>query len=79
TSPLSGCLSPAQISSIKTAAPDALVSIYEYKPMVGLSKVVQPSGEVLTYRYNSTGKLMGIYNTKGEKVEENLYSPDNKQ
>ena len=79
TSPLSGCLSPAQISSIKTAAPDALVSIYEYEPMVGLSKVVQPSGEVLTYRYNSTGKLMGIYNTKGEKVEENLYSPDNKQ
>ncbi len=79
TSPLSGCLSPAQISSIKTAAPDALVSIYEYKPMVGLSKVVQPSGEVLTYRYNSTGKLLGIYNTKGEKVEENLYSPDNKQ
>ena len=79
TSPLSGCLSPAQISSIKTAAPDALVSIYEYKPMVGLSKVVQPSGEVLTYQYNSTGKLMGIYNTKGEKVEENLYSPDNKQ
>ena len=79
TSPLEGSLSAEQISSLKSACPDSKITIYEYKPLVGLSKVIQPGGETFTYRYNSTGKLMGIYNANGEMVEENLYSPDNRQ
>lgn len=78
-SPLPGCLSTEQISSIKANCPNADITIYEYKPLVGVSKIVNPNGETFTYKYNESGKLMGIYNSKGEKVEEALYSTDNKQ
>lgn len=78
-SPLPGCLSTEQISSIKANCPNADITTYEYKPLVGVSKIVNPNGETFTYKYNESGKLMGIYNSKGEKVEEALYSTDNKQ
>jgi YD repeat-containing protein len=78
-SPLPGCLSTEQLSSIKANCPNANITTYEYKPLVGVSKIVNPNGEVFTYKYNGSGKLMGIYNSKGEKVEEALYSTDNKQ
>lgn len=79
TTPLGGCLSSGEISSIKSRCPNSNITTYEYKPLVGVSKITHPNGEIITYEYNDTGKLMGIYNSRNEKMEETLYSTDNKQ
>ena len=79
SSPLTGSLSQEQLSSVSASCTDSKITTYEYKPLVGVSKITYPSGECYTYQYNSSGKLQGIYNSNGEKVEETLYSTDNKQ
>ena len=79
TSPLTGSVTKDQISSIKQICPAADITAYEYKPLVGISKITYPSGESLSYDYNVNGKLIGIYNSQGEKLEESLYSIENKQ
>ena len=66
-------------ATVAANCPNARIEFYEYKPLVGLSKHTDPSGKVLTYSYNASGKLKAITDEKGKLHKEYLYSPDNKQ
>ena len=80
STPLEGCLSEQQRTAIKALCTNsnANIEMYEYIPLVGISKLIDATGKVYTYEYNNGGKLKRIVDNEGKSVEGGYYSPDNK-
>ena len=53
---------------------DALVTTYEYKPLVGVTKITDPKGVFLTYEYDTTNRLQKIKDQAGNIIEEYQYN-----
>lgn len=78
TTPLPSSIgAPLQLSA-RFNEPNASFTFFDYIPFVGLSKVVDPSGRVTEYLYNSSGKLKGVVDGEGKIHNHYFYSPDNK-
>lgn len=60
--------------SLQTALPNALVTTYTYKPLVGMLSSTNPSGITTYYDYDSFGRLKETYIYK-----DNIVSTANKQ
>lgn len=52
---------------------DAMVSTYTYKPLIGLNSITDPKGDIVTYSYDSFGRLQNIKNKDGNILSENKY------
>lgn len=52
------------------------VFVYEFQPLVGLTKEIDPSGRITTYDYNNKAKLVRIKDDNGNKINEYEYSAD---
>lgn len=76
--PLSEGISATVRTELRTKQPGAQVTLYDYIPFTGLSKITTPDGKVTSYEYNTTGKLKGKKETNGYPLEKIYYSPDNK-
>ena len=48
---------------------DAMVTGYVYKPLVGVTEIIQPNGQVEFYEYDSANLLKSIKNTHGEIIK----------
>ncbi|GHT63146.1 hypothetical protein FACS189451_09290 [Bacteroidia bacterium] len=69
--------SAADLTAIKnlrtnTSLSGAMVTVYEYKPLVGVSKMTDPRGVVTEYVYDDFGRLKKIIQ-EGKAVEEYKY------
>lgn len=78
TSPLTGAMISGAQNTLKTSWPSVKMTVFEYIPFVGLSKIIDPSGKVTEYQYNASGKLKGIKDGNNQLHNEYFYSPDNK-
>jgi YD repeat-containing protein len=78
TTPLSGAMVAGAQNTLKAIWPGIKMTVYEYIPFVGLSKITDPSGKVTEYQYNASSKLKNQKDTKGITHNEYYYSPDNK-
>ncbi|MPM93982.1 hypothetical protein SDC9_141124 [bioreactor metagenome] len=78
TTPLSGAMINDAQNIIKKRWPSVKMTVYEYIPFVGLSKIINPSGKVTEYLYNASGKLKGIKDGNNQLLNEYFYSSDNK-
>ena len=78
TEPLSGTLTATQEAALRNMS-GAEVTVWEYAPLVGLTKETTPDGRSTTYTYNASGKLHQVLDDLGHKTAAYLYSPDNKQ
>lgn len=76
--PLEGAISDNVRTELRSKQPGAQVTLYDYIPFTGLSKITGPDGMVTSYEYNATGKLKGKKETNGYPLERIYYSPDNK-
>ena len=76
--PLSGALSSTQISALRNLS-GAEVTVWEYAPLVGLTKETTPDGRSTSYTYNASGKLHQVLDDLGRKTAAYLYSTDNQQ
>lgn len=54
-------------------------TIWEYEPLIGLTKETTPDGRSSSFTYNASGKLHQILDDLGCKTSAYLYSPDNRQ
>ena len=78
TAPLTAGISDAIAQNINTRG-SVLLTTYTYTPMIGITKVRYPDGTTQSYLYNSSGKLLHIINSEGNKQGSSYYSPENKQ
>lgn len=78
TAPLTAGISDAIAQNINTRG-SVLLTTYTYTPMIGITKVRYPDGTTQRYLYNSSGKLLHIINSEGNKQGSSYYSPENKQ
>lgn len=76
SSPLSG--SAVQYETALRAISGAEVTLYDYAPLVGLTKEITPDGKELSYSYNAAGKLHQVLDDLGRKLNTTLYSTENK-
>lgn len=62
---LSGTLLPNEIKlkdgSLQRALPNALITTYTYKPLIGISSITDPAGSTTYYDYDSYGRLKETY------------------
>ncbi len=75
---LSGGLTAAQATALR-ALSGAEATVWEYSPLVGLTKETTPDGRSTSYTYNASGKLHQVLDDLGRKTGAYLYSTDNKQ
>ena len=56
------------INNLRTQLPNALVTTYTYKPLVGVATMTDPRGVIAKYDYDSFGRLIKV--TQADKVIE---------
>lgn len=48
---------------------NAMVTTYQYKPLIGVSSITQPNGQTEYYNYDTSNRLQSIVNDKGEVLK----------
>lgn len=61
------------IDSLRTLLPNALITTYTYLPLIGVSIIKDPKGDVLNYEYDSFGRLGLVKDKDGNKLSQNEY------
>lgn len=67
----------ANDTTFRTNLPDALITTYTYKPLVGVSTVTDPKGFTTFYEYDDFNRLKVIKDNLGHVVSENQYQYKN--
>ncbi|MDJ1492874.1 hypothetical protein QNI19_08025 [Cytophagaceae bacterium DM2B3-1] len=63
----------SQLTNLKQALPNAQISLYTYKPLIGIYKVTSPDGTTLTYEYDEFQRLKYIKDAYGNVVKQYQY------
>jgi len=63
----------AALNNLRTALPNAIITTYTYKPLVGISTVTDPTGNKITYHYDSFNRLQFVKDKDGNILSENDY------
>jgi len=61
------------LNTLRSSLPNALISIYTYKPLVGLISKTDPSGRTTSYDYDQYGRLIMVKDDKGQVLESYYY------
>lgn len=63
----------AALNNLRTVLPNAMVTTYTYKPLVGINTVTDPKGDKQTYHYDSFNRLQFVKDAQGNILSENQY------
>lgn len=72
-----GTLTPSEENSIRGLFPDAMITTYKYKPLIGVTSITGPNGLTEIYEYDSAGRLEVIRNHKNEILKTFKYNYKN--
>jgi len=61
------------LNMLRSSFPNAMVTTYTYKPLVGVTTITDPKGLKTTYEYDSFGRLKAVYDHEGKLLSENEY------
>jgi hypothetical protein len=61
------------LNALRTALPNAMVTTYSYKPLVGISTITDPKGDTQTYHYDAFNRLQFVKDAQDNIVSENEY------
>ena len=61
------------LDNLRTALPNAMVTTYTYKPLVGISTITDPKGYKTTYHYDAFNRLEFVKDQDGNILSENEY------
>ena len=62
------------LNTLRTTFPNALITTYTYKPMVGLSSVTDENGKTTTYEYDTFNRLATVKDYLGNILKEYQYN-----
>lgn len=62
-----------RLNGLRSYFPEALVTTYTYRPLVGLTSSTDPAGKMTTYHYDAAGRLNAVKDDKGNLVESYEY------
>ncbi|URC14573.1 RHS repeat domain-containing protein [Flavobacterium sp. B183] len=68
-----GSLSANSLDFLRTALPNTMVTIYTYIPLVGVSSITDPNGNITYYQYDTYGRLETVKDKEGNLISENKY------
>ncbi|MBR1501635.1 MAG: RHS repeat protein [Bacteroidales bacterium] len=69
-------------ASVTEGGPGGLTTLYEWQPLVGMTKKTDPSGRYQTFEYDTFGRLVAIKDEQGNLIqhyEYNVASTNNNQ
>lgn len=61
------------LNNLRSALPNAMVSTYTHKPLIGISTATDPKGDKQTYHYDSFNRLQFVKDKEGNILSENEY------
>ncbi|AWG24520.1 RHS repeat domain-containing protein [Flavobacterium kingsejongi] len=64
----------AALTNLCNSLPNAMVTTYTYKPMVGVSTVTDPKGDKVSYIYDAFGRLSSVKDKNGYILSLNNYN-----
>jgi hypothetical protein len=62
------------LNAIRTALPNAMVTTYTFKPLVGVSTITDPKAYRINYYYDNFGRLIQVKDMDGKLLSENEYN-----
>ena len=66
-----------KLNAIRTGFPTAQVTTYTYNPLIGITSITDPRGEILYYEYDEFNRLKLIKNSEGHLLTEQEYNYKN--
>lgn len=69
-----GGLSFAQENLLRSNLPQAMVTTYTYEPLIGVTSITDPRGDIITYHYDSFNRLEFVKDAEGNILSENKYN-----
>ena len=61
-------------ASVTEGGPGGLTTLYEWRPLVGMTKKTDPSGRYQTFEYDTYGRLVAIKDEQGNLVQRYEYN-----
>lgn len=62
-----------EIEKLRVSIPNALITSYVYKPLIGITSIIKPNGEKVIYEYDGTGRLKNVKDSMGKVINSYNY------
>ena len=64
----------SKIADLRTNLPTALVTTYEYDPLIGITKTTDPRNYSMTYKYDDLNRLIEVKDDQGHIINDYDYN-----
>lgn len=61
------------LNTLRSSLPNAMITTYTHKPLIGVSTITDSKGDVKNYFYDSNGRLKTVKDKEGNIITENQY------
>ncbi|GEM_PF-3674857 len=62
------------VGQLRSNLPKATITLFSYKPKVGVSEITDPSGKSMKYSYDGFGRLLKVTDNNGKILKQYKYS-----
>ena len=66
-------LTAAQETALRTGLTSSMITTYTYKPLIGITSITDPKGDMTTYTYDALNRLKWVKDKNGNILSENQY------
>ena len=63
----------AAINNLRNQLPNAIVTTYEYDPIIGIAEITDPRGQKMTYTYDEFNRLKTVLDNEFKLLQEYKY------
>lgn len=69
----------SSLNSLRNTFPNAMITTYTHKPLIGVSTITDPKGDVTYYNYDTFNRLQSIIDKQGNILQKFCYNYKNQQ